>query len=149
MQVILTEKVRHLGGLGDTVDVKGGYARNYLIPQKKAVMASAQNLEKFEARRAELEQKSQALLSSAQQRAAKIADTLLIIAVQASEEGKLYGSIGTHEIKVALEEKGIDVKKQEISLPNGSFHATGEYQVHIYLHSDVVATLQIQIIAQK
>lgn len=149
MQVILTEKIRHLGNLGDKVNVKNGFARNYLIPQKKAVVATAYNLEQFEKERAELEKKAQANLAQAQQRAAKINDTLLTISAMASEEGKLYGSIGIHEIKEALIAKGIEISKREITLPNGAFHATGEYTVDILLHSDVVAQLQIQVVASK
>lgn len=149
MQVILTEKIRHLGNLGDKVEVKGGYARNYLIPQNKAVRATTENLKAFEAKRADLEKKAQQLLSQAEQRAAKINDLTLEIAAMASEEGKLYGSIGTSEIKDALKAKGLDIMKKEIILPNGAFHATGEYEVDINLHSDVVAKLQIQIVASK
>lgn len=149
MHVILTEKIRHLGNLGDKVEVKGGYARNFLIPQKKAVMATNKNLESFEAKRADLEKKAQTSLAQAQQRAAVINDTLLVIKAQASEEGKLYGSVSTHEIKEALNAKGIEISKREISMPNGSFHATGEYTVDIYLHSDVVAALQVQITGEK
>ncbi len=149
MQIILTEKIRHLGNLGDKVDVRSGYARNYLIPQKKAVMATTANLAHFEEKRAELEKKAQTSLAHAQQRAAKINDTLLVISVMASEEGKLYGSVGTHEIAEALEAKGLEICKREINMPNGAFHATGEYKVDIYLHSDVIAELQLQIVSSK
>ena len=149
MQVILTEKIRHLGNLGDKVEVKPGFARNFLIPKKKAVVATNSNLRNFEERRAELEKKAQVALSQAQQRAAKISDTTLVISAMASDEGKLYGSVGTHEIRNALLEKGIEIDKKEIVLSNGTFHATGEYQIEIYLHSDVVAALQIQIIQEK
>lgn len=147
MQVILTEKIRHLGNLGDKVEVKPGFARNYLIPQRKAVSATQANLRAFEERRAELEKKAQTTLNQAQQRAAVINDVLLTIRVMASDEGKLYGSVGTHEIKQALAEKGIEVDKKEIMLPNGPFYATGEYKVEVYLHSDVIAILQIQIVS--
>jgi large subunit ribosomal protein L9 len=149
MQIILTEKIRHLGNLGDKVEVKSGYARNFLLPQKKAVMATQDNLKRFEDKRAELEKKAETSLAQAQQRAAKINDLTLVIPVMASEEGKLYGSVSTHEIKEALTAKGVEVSKREITLPNGAFHATGEYTVDIYLHSDVMATLQIQIVPGK
>src|SRR3990167_5352287 len=149
MQVILNEKIRHLGNLGDKVEVKGGYARNYLIPQNKAMRATSANLQAFEARRAELEKKAQQLLSQADQRAAKLNDIVLEIAAMASDEGKLYGSIGTGEIKDALKAKGLEVMKKEIALPNGAFHAIGEYQVDITLHSDVVAKLQVAIVQSK
>jgi large subunit ribosomal protein L9 len=149
MHVILTEKIRHLGNLGDKVEVKGGYARNYLIPQKKAVMATNTNLRTFEEKRAELEKKAQLMLSQAQQRAAKINDTTLVISSLASDEGRLYGSVGTNEIKDALDAKGLEADKKEILLPNGPFHTTGEYTVDLMLHSDVIANLQIQIVAEK
>jgi large subunit ribosomal protein L9 len=149
MQVILTEKIRHLGNLGDKVDVKPGFARNFLLPQRKAVVANAANLKSFESRRAELEKKAQVDLNQAQQRAAKINDTLLVISALASDEGKLYGSVGTNEIKDALQARGIEVHKKEIVLSNGTFHATGDYEVEIFLHSDVVAVLRLQIVASK
>ena len=149
MQVILTEKIRHLGNLGDTIEVKGGYARNYLIPQNKAVRATTVNIKAFEARRAELEKRAQQLLSQAEQRAAKINDIVLEIAALASDEGKLYGSVGTAEIKESLKNKGLDVMKKEIILPNGAFHSVGEYKIDINLHGDVVAKLQIQIVQRK
>lgn len=149
MQIILTEKIRHIGNLGDKVKVKKGYARNYLIPQQKAIIATKENLERFEADRAELEKKAQTSLAQAQQRAAKIQDTLLVIKAMASEEGKLYGSVGMHEIKEALAQKKIDINKREILLPYGAFHATGDYTIDISLHSDVIVPLQIQIVADK
>lgn len=149
MHVILTEKIRQLGNLGDKVEVKAGYARNYLIPQQKAVMATNANLRNFEEKRAELEKKAQVMLSQAQQRAAKINDFVLVIASLASDEGKLYGSVGTNEIRDAMIAKDVEVDKKEILLPNGPFHSTGEYTIDLMLHSDVMATLQIQIVAEK
>lgn len=149
MQVILTEKIRHLGNLGDKIEVKSGYARNYLIPQNKAVRATAVNLKAFETKRTELEKRAQQLLSQAEQRAAKMNDIVLEIAALASDEGKLYGSVGTAEIKEALKNKGLEVMKKEIMLSTGAFHSVGEYQVDINLHSDVVAKLQIQIVQRK
>lgn len=149
MEVILLEKVRNLGNLGDRVHVKSGYGRNFLIPLSKAVFATESNVEAFNKRRAELEKKAQQSLASAEQRAAKLNDVTIVIAAQASDEGKLYGSIGVHEIKEALKEKSFDISKREISMPDGAFHAIGEYIVEIQLHSDVVANLQIQIIPAK
>ena len=107
MQVILLEKVRNLGNLGDKVNVKPGYGRNYLIPQNKAVFATEKSIEYFNARRAELEKKAKVDLANAEQRAAKFNDTTIVIAAQASDEGKLYGSVGPNEIKDALLEKSI------------------------------------------
>ena len=149
MQVILLEKVRNLGNLGDKVEVKSGYGRNYLIPENKAVYATEKNLEIFETRRADLEKKAQQALSAAEQRAAKLNDTTVCIYAQASDEGKLYGSVGPNEIRDALKEKSLDVSKREIVMPEGPLHSVGQYGVEIHVHSDVIATLQVEIIASK
>ena len=147
MEVILLEKVRNLGILGDKVQVKSGYGRNYLIPQNKAVPATTKSIELFEQRRAELEKKALQNLSAAEQRAAKLNDTNLLIKAMASEEGKLYGSVGVNEIKEALIERSIEISKREIVLPEGPFHSVGHFAVEIHVHSDVIANLQIEIIA--
>ena len=149
MQVILLEKVRNLGNLGDKVNVKPGYGRNYLIPQNKAVFATEKNVVAFNARRAELEKKAQATLATAEQRAAKLNDTTVIIAAQASDEGKLYGSVGAGEIQEALFAKSIEVSKREIVMPEGPLHSVGQYTVEIHVHSDVIANLQVEIVAAK
>lgn len=147
MEVILLEKVRNLGNLGDKVQVKSGYGRNFLIPQNKAVFATAQSTEMFEKRRAELEKKEQQNLSKAQQRQAQFNDTNLVIKAMASDEGKLYGSVGVNEIKDALDERSIEVSKREIVLPEGPLHSIGLYVVEIHVHSDVVAQLNIEVVA--
>lgn len=149
MDVILLEKVRNLGNLGDKVTVKSGYGRNFLLPQGKAVFATAQSLELFEKRRAELEKKEQQSLASAEQRAAKINDTTLVISAMASDEGKLYGSVGVNEIKEALVAKQLDVNRREIVMPEGAFHSAGNYVVEVHVHSDVIAHLQVEIVASK
>jgi large subunit ribosomal protein L9 len=149
MEVILLEKIRNLGDLGDKVNVKAGYGRNYLIPQSKAVFATEENIKHFEVRRAELEKKAQQSLALAQQRAAKFNDTTIVITAMASEEGKLYGSVGPNEVKEALEAKSIEVSKREIVMPEGQIHSVGDYEVEIYLHSDVVATLKVEIVPAK
>jgi len=149
MQVILLEKVRNLGSLGDSVNVKPGYGRNFLIPQNKAVFATAKNIEQFNLRRADLEKKAQANLANAEQRAAKFNDTTIIISAQASDEGKLYGSVGPNEIKEALVAKSIDVSKREIVMPEGPLHSVGQYVVEIHVHSDVIANLQVEIVSAK
>lgn len=147
MEVILLEKIRNLGNLGDKVSVKGGYGRNYLIPQKKAVFASAKNVEAFEERRAELEKKAQQDLAKAEQRAAKINDITVVITAMASDEGKLYGSVGISEIIAALKEKGVEVNKREVVMPEGPFHSIGGHTVEIHVHSDVVANLQVEVVS--
>lgn len=149
MEVILLEKVRNLGNLGDRVDVKSGYGRNFLIPQSKAVFATAKNVEMFEQRRAELEKKAQQSLATAEQRAAKISDITLVISAMASDEGKLYGSVGVNEVKDALVEKNVDISKREIVMPEGPLHSIGNYVVEVHVHSDVIANLQIEIVAAK
>ena len=145
MEVILLEKIRNLGDLGETVNVKAGYGRNFLIPQGKAVFATPANIAVFEERRAELEKKAKQLLSQAEQRAAKVSDTKLELNVQASDEGKLYGSIGPIEIEHALADKGIEVQKREVVMPEGPIHYIGDYQVEIHLHTDVVANLEVSV----
>jgi large subunit ribosomal protein L9 len=147
MEVILLEKIRNLGNLGDKIVVKPGYGRNYLIPNSKAVFATPANLEQFEQRRAQLEKKAEQVLATAQQQAAKLSDVTLVISSIASDEGKLYGSVGINEIKDALAARSIDISKREIVLSDGPFHAIGNYVVQIQLHSDVVADLQIEIVA--
>lgn len=149
MEVILLEKVRNLGGLGDKVNVKSGYGRNYLIPQNKAVFATAKSIELFEQRRAELEKKAQQSLSAAEQRAAKLNDVNLVINAMASDEGKLYGSVGVNEVKDALVARSIDVSKREIVMPEGPLHSIGNFTVEIHVHSDVIANLQVEIVPAK
>jgi large subunit ribosomal protein L9 len=149
MQVILLEKVRNLGNLGDKVEVTAGYGRNYLIPENKAVYATEANDIAFEKRRAELEKKEQQSLSAAQQRASKLNDLIIVIAAQASDEGKLYGSVGPNEIKDALTEKSFEVSKREIVMSEGPLHSVGQYVIDIHVHSDVIAKLQVEVVASK
>lgn len=149
MEVILLEKVRNLGNLGDKVNVKPGYGRNFLIPQNKAVFATGKNVELFEQRRAELEKKAQQSLATAEQRAAKFNDITLVISAMASDEGKLYGSVGVNEVKEALTEKQIDVSKREIVMPEGPLHSIGNFVVEIHVHSDVIANLKVEIVPSK
>lgn len=149
MEVILLEKIKNLGNLGDKVDVKSGYGRNFLIPQSKAVFATEQNIERFEQRRAELEKKAQQTFAAAEQRAAKFNDLTVVIAAMASDEGKLYGSIGPNEIKDALVAKSFDVRKREIVMTEGPIHSIGDYVVEIHVHSDVIANLQVQVVSAK
>ena len=148
MDVILLDKVAKLGNLGDKVTVKSGYARNFLLPQGKAVVANAANLEVFEARRAELEAKMASALSAAQARADKIAALeSVVIASKAGDEGKLFGSIGTRDIADAITAAGVEVSKAEVRLSEGALRHTGEFDIVIALHSDVTATAKITIVA--
>ena len=150
MEIILLEKIRNLGGLGDKVRVKAGYARNFLIPQGKAVFATAENLADFEARKAELEQKAATELQVAQERAEKVnALAAITLTALASDEGKLFGSIGIRDIADAIVAAGVIVEKNEISMPEGPIHTLGEYEVDVLLHSDVIAKVAVVIAAEK
>jgi large subunit ribosomal protein L9 len=147
MQVILLDKIAKLGGLGDQVAVKAGYARNYLIPQGKAVMATKANIETFDARRAELEAKLAAGKAAAEERAAKLGElAAVVIASKAGDEGKLFGSIGTRDVADAITAAGVAVAKSEVRMGN-VLRNTGEYEVVVQLHADVKATVQIQVVA--
>jgi len=148
MQVILLEKVRNLGELGDNVAVANGYGRNFLLPQGKAVPATKDNTEKFEAQRAELEKKATEVLSKAQARADKVAELSIKIEAHSGDEGKLFGSVGTKDIADAVVAAGVEVEKNEVRLPNGALRNTGEFEIEIHLHSDVNATLKLEVIAQ-
>jgi len=148
MDVILLERVRNLGNLGDEVSVKNGYGRNFLIPQGKAVRATAANREVFESRRAELEAQAAAQLKAAQDRAAGLAQLAVTIAARASDEGKLFGSVGSREIADAVTEAGQEVSKDEVLLPVGPLRSIGEFTVDLQLHSDVTASVTVNVIPE-
>ena len=145
MKVILLQKVRHLGNLGDTVSVKPGYGRNYLIPQGIAVRATEANAQKFETMRLELEKTAATALATAKQRASALKDFSLRLVRKTMDETKLYGSVSIRDIVDALAEKGILVSRKEISLPTGAIREIGEYQIQLLLHSDVVVPLKLVI----
>ena len=147
MQIILMEKVVNLGQLGDVVKVKDGYARNYLIPQGKAKRVTPENLAFFEARRAELEAAAAAKKASAESRAAQLAELEVTITAVAGDEGKLFGSIGTHDIAEALTASGVEVAKAEVRLPNGTIRQVGEFDVAVHLHTDVETTVKVIVVA--
>ncbi len=149
MEVILLEKVRNLGDLGEQINVKAGYGRNFLIPQGKAVMATKENVAKFEERRAELEAKAAEQLSAAEGRAAKLAELgAVTIAANAGEEGKLFGSIGAGDIADAISAAGVEVAKSEVKLPEGSIRQTGEFELMIQLHTDVSQNVKVEVVAE-
>jgi large subunit ribosomal protein L9 len=149
MELILLEKVRNLGNLGDKVKVKPGYGRNYLLPQGKAVPVTAANLETFEKRRAEYEAKAHGLLADAEARKAKIEGAEVTIAAHASPEGKLYGSVGPREIAEALEAIGQKVAKGEVIQGEGPIRNTGEFEVVISLHADVQTHVKVIVVGEK
>ena len=148
MNVILMERVMSLGSLGDEVSVKNGYARNYLIPTGKAVRATAANREVFEGRRAELTRVANDRLNDAQGRATLLVDREVTIVARASEEGKLYGSVGTVEIARALDDLGVTINRAEVRMPEGVIRSVGEYDVDIQLHADVVQPVHVVVIAE-
>lgn len=148
MEVILLETVGNLGGLGDKVDVKPGYGRNYLIPQGKAVPATAGNIAEFEARRAELERAAAEAEAAARGRAESLeALDVIRIGAQAGEEGKLFGSVGTRDIAAAISAAGCEVDKSEVRLPDGALRETGDYSIALQLHPDVMAEVNISVVA--
>lgn len=149
MEVILLEKIENVGGIGDQVKVKPGFARNYLLPQGKATLATPENVAKFEARRAELEAKAQAELDEAQSRAAKLEGQSLKLTATAGPEGKLFGSIGPIDIAAACESLGIEIERSEVRLPDGPLRVVGEHAVELHLHTDVNVALTVVIEADE
>ena len=150
MEVILLDKIGRLGGLGDKVKVRNGYARNYLLPLKKAVLATKENLAKFEAERAQFEAKIAAELKAAQDRAAKLAEIgTFEIAAQAGDEGKLFGSVGTRDIADAATTAGVEVHKSEVRLPDGVLRSVGQYDIEIQVHPDVKVKVVVSIVPEK
>jgi len=148
MDVILLERVRNLGNLGDQVKVRPGYGRNFLIPEGKAVPATKDNVAKFEARRAELEKAEAANLAAAQARAEQLNGMQVTISAKAGDEGKLFGSVGTRDIAEAISKTGIEVSKAEVLLPNGALRNIGNYEVALQVHSDVLATINLAVVAE-
>jgi large subunit ribosomal protein L9 len=151
MEVILLEKVANLGNLGEKVSVKSGFGRNFLIPQGKAVFASAENIKVFEERRAELEKQAADSLAAAEARKAQV-DGLsegVTIAHKAGEEGRLFGSVGTTDIAQACTDAGVEIAKSEVRLPEGPFREAGEYEVTLHLHTDVDTTLKVTVVGEE
>jgi large subunit ribosomal protein L9 len=145
MEVILLEKVGKLGALGDRVTVKGGYARNFLLPQGRAVLANEANVAEFETRRAELEKAAQEQLDGATARAESLNGKTVAITAKAGDEGKLFGSIGTRDIAEAAEVAGLTLDKSEVRLPEGPLRTTGEHEVQCQVHAEVFAIISVAI----
>lgn len=145
MELILLQKVTNLGVLGDKVNVKPGYGRNYLVPQGKAVPATAANVAEFEAKRAEYEAKAKAGLEDAQARQAKLEGASVTLKANASTEGKLYGSVGPRDIAEAFTAAGLPLEKSEVILGEGPLRHTGEFDVLVHLHADVEATVKVVV----
>lgn len=147
MNVILLEKVTHLGDLGDRVEVKAGYARNFLIPQRKATEATQANIERFEARRAELERQQAAKLADAEQRAAALSGKVLTILAKAGDEGKLFGSVGTQDIADAAMQQGLKLTRSEVMMPHGTIRETGEYTISLHLFAGISTEVLVRVVA--
>ena len=147
MQVILLERVQNLGELGDTVKVKPGYARNYLIPQGHAVIATKENLAEFEARRAELERKEAEALAEVQARAQSLEGVEVTIARKTGEEGKLFGSVGPQDIADALTKAGKEVARHEVRLIDDTLRQVGDYEVHVHLYAEVEASITVHVVS--
>lgn len=148
MEVILLEKVGKLGTVGDKVDVKAGYGRNFLIPQGKAVAATVSNIADFETRRAELEAIAASKKAEAEARAVKIAALSVSITANAGDEGKLFGSIGSQDIADAITAAGVEVVRSEVKLPEGTLREVGEFDIDLQLHVEVTQTIKLAVIAE-
>ena len=149
MEVILLQKVANLGNIGERVKVRSGFGRNFLLPQGKATLATADNIARFEARRTELERLAREHLSSAGERAEAMKDFKLTIHAKAGTEGKLFGSIGTSDIAEAATRAGFNVERSEVRLPHGPLRMVGEHSVNLHLHADVDVPVQVTIVAEE
>jgi large subunit ribosomal protein L9 len=149
VEVILLEKVDHLGDLGEKVSVRPGYGRNYLIPSGRAVAATEANLKAFEERRAELEEEAARSLTAAESRRETLDALAVTVARKAGDEGKLFGSVGTQDIAAAVQEMGIALERHEVRLPEGPFRAAGVYEVTVHLHADVDATIRLAVVPEE
>lgn len=149
MQIILMEKVVNLGGLGDLVKVKDGYARNFLIPQGKAKRATPAAMKEFEAKRAELEKTAAEKLTAAQAFAAKLSGAVVTVARKAGVDGRLFGSVGNNDIADALKLLGFEVEKSNIRMPDGSLKTISETDLEVAVHTDVLASIKVMVVAEK
>jgi large subunit ribosomal protein L9 len=149
MDIILLQKVANLGNIGDRVKVRSGYGRNFLLPQGKATLATADNVAKFEARRAELERAAREHMVSANERAEAMKDFKLTIQAKAGTEGKLFGSIGTADIAEACQKAGFKVERSEVRMPNGPLRTVGDHVVNLHLHADVDVDVPVTIVAEE
>ena len=148
MQVILLEKVVNLGGLGDVVKVKDGYARNYLLPQGKAKRATPESLAEFEKKRAELEKAQSETLTAAQEKGAKLEGLMVQVTQKAGVDGRLFGSVGNVDVVEALKTQGVDVEKSMIRMPSGPLKQIGDYPLTVALHTDVVVHIKIAVLGE-
>jgi large subunit ribosomal protein L9 len=148
MKLILLQKVTNLGNLGDQVNVKPGYGRNFLVPQGKAVPATASNVAEFEARRAEYEARARELSAGAEARRERLEGAEVTITANASTEGKLYGSVGPRDIAEAFTAAGLPLEKSEVVMGEGPIRRTGEFEITVHLHADVEATVKVTVVPE-
>ena len=148
MEIILLEKIANLGAMGEKVNVKPGFGRNYLIPQGKAAPATAANIAEYEARRAELEQAAGEALAAAEVRRELLVERVITITSKAGDEGKLFGSVGTADIAEVITEQLVAVERHEVRLPDGAFRVLGEHDVQLQLHTDVAVIVKLLIEAE-
>lgn len=149
MELILLEKIANLGGLGDRVQVRPGFGRNYLIPHGKAVPATTANVAEFEQRRAEYAARADESLAKAQARATALGEPTVVVPANASTEGRLYGSVGPREIADALAKAGFDVEKSEVLLTQGPIRLVGDYELRLHLHADVEVPLKVSVVPES
>jgi len=149
MDIILLQKVANLGNIGDRVKVKSGYGRNFLLPKGKATLATADNVAKFEARRAEFEKVARTELESAQARAKKLEGLKLTLTAKAGGEGKLFGSVGTSDITDGIKKAGHQIERSEVRLPNGPIRLAGEHTVQLHLHTDITVDLPVVVVGEE
>lgn len=150
MEVILLEKVENLGGIGEIVRVRAGYARNFLLPQGKAALATSENRERIEAMRLELESRAADELQSAQGRAGKIRELgSVTVAAKVGAEGKLFGSVGTVDIAEACERAGVEIERSEVRMHDGPLRVVGDHEVEIHLHADVSVPLTVSVVEEE
>ena len=149
MEIILLESIDRLGGLGDLVNVRPGFARNYLLPKGKAKLATAANIAEIAERRAELEKHEADVLKAANARAKQLDGLEISIAAKSGGEGKLFGSVTNANITEAVNEKGIELEKSEVRMPEGPIRLAGEYEIDLHLHTDVNATIKLTVIGEE
>jgi large subunit ribosomal protein L9 len=149
MELILLEKIRNLGDIGNQVKVKSGFGRNFLIPEGKAVSATKENIEKFAKMKAELLAKSEEALQAAKARADILAKVVVTIPTRASEEGKLFGSVGVSTVAAALKKMDVPIKRSEISMPLGPIRQLGEHEVTLILHTDVATIIKVKVVPEE
>jgi large subunit ribosomal protein L9 len=145
MKIILLERIANLGNIGDIVDVAAGYARNYLVRFGKAKRASDANIKEFNEKRSEYELKQKDILANAEARFKHINEKVFTITAKAGVDGKLFGSVNALDIAEAIKKTGIDVKKSEVTLPNGTLKVVGEFEVRVILHHDIHATVKVAV----